>query len=216
MLKTLTKILTNRILVMDGAMGTMIQRYNLSEEDFRGKRFKDHPHDLKGNNDLLSLTQPEIIKEIHTAYFNAGADIVETNTFSATAISQADYQTEKLAYEINKASAEIAKEVALDFTKKEPEKPRFVAGALGPTNKTLTLSPNVNDPGFRSVYFDEMMEAYYTQAKGLVDGGADILLIETIFDTLNGKAAIYAVDKVCSEKKIILPVMSTRVMSICP
>jgi len=207
MLKTLTKILTNRILVMDGAMGTMIQRHNLSEEDFRGKRFKEHRHDLKGNNDLLSLTQPEIIKEIHRAYFNAGADIVETNTFSATAISQADYQTEKFAYEINKASAEIAKEVALDFTKKEPEKPRFVAGALGPTNKTLTLSPNVNDPGFRSVYFDEMMEAYYTQAKGLVDGGADILLIETIFDTLNGKAAIYAVDKVCSEKKIILPVM---------
>ncbi|MGB5849910.1 MAG: methionine synthase, partial [Ignavibacteriaceae bacterium] len=154
-----------------------------------------------------SLTQPEIIKEIHRAYFNAGADIVETNTFNGTSISQADYQTENFAYEINKASAEIAKEVALDFTKNEPGKPRFVAGALGPTNKTLTLSPNVNDPGFRTVYFDEMMDAYYTQAKGLVDGGVDILLIETIFDTLNGKAAIYAVDKVCSEKKIILPIM---------
>ncbi|MGB5893377.1 MAG: homocysteine S-methyltransferase family protein, partial [Ignavibacteriaceae bacterium] len=207
MLEALTKILTERILVLDGAMGTMIQRHNLSEEDFRGNRFKDHPHDLKGNNDLLSLTQPEIIKEIHRAYFNAGADIVETNTFNGTSISQADYQTENFAYEINKASAEIAKEVALDFTKNEPGKPRFVAGALGPTNKTLTLSPNVNDPGFRTVYFDEMMDAYYTQAKGLVDGGVDILLIETIFDTLNGKAAIYAVDKVCSEKKIILPIM---------
>jgi 5-methyltetrahydrofolate--homocysteine methyltransferase len=207
MLKILTKILTERILVLDGAMGTMIQRYNLSEEDFRGNRFKDHPHDLKGNNDLLSLTQPEIIKEIHRAYFKAGADIVETNTFNGTSISQADYQTENFSYEINKASAEIAKQVALDFTKNDPEKPRFVAGALGPTNKTLTLSPNVNDPGFRAVYFDEMMEAYYTQARGLVDGGVDILLIETIFDTLNGKAAIYAVDKVCAEKNIIVPVM---------
>jgi 5-methyltetrahydrofolate--homocysteine methyltransferase len=207
MLETLTKILTERILVLDGAMGTMIQRHNLSEEDFRGNRFKDHPHDLKGNNDLLSLTQPEIIKEIHRAYFNAGADIVETNTFNGSSISQADYHTENFTYEMNRASSEIAKEVALDFTKNEPGKPRFVAGALGPTNKTLTLSPNVNDPGFRSVYFDEMMEAYYMQAKGLVDGGADILLIETIFDTLNGKAAIYAVDKVCSEKKIILPIM---------
>jgi len=207
MLKILANILTERILVLDGAMGTMIQRYNLSEEDFRGNRFNDHPHDLKGNNDLLSLTQPEIIMEIHRSYFKAGADIIETNTFNGTSISQADYQTENFSYEINKASAEIAKQVALDFTKNDPEKPRFVAGALGPTNKTLTLSPNVNDPGFRAVHFDEMMEAYYTQARGLVDGGVDILLIETIFDTLNGKAAIYAVDKVCSEKNIIVPVM---------
>ncbi|MFB3057770.1 MAG: methionine synthase [Ignavibacteriaceae bacterium] len=207
MLETLTKILTKKILVLDGAMGTMIQSYNLSEEDFRGNRFKDHPHDLKGNNDLLSLTQPEIIKEIHRAYFNSGADIVETNTFNGTSISQADYQTENFAYEISKTSAEIAKEVALELTKNEPGKPRFVAGALGPTNKTLSLSPKVTDPGFRAVTFDQMVDAYYEQAKGLIDGGADILLIETIFDTLNAKAAIYAVDKVCSEKKLILPIM---------
>jgi 5-methyltetrahydrofolate--homocysteine methyltransferase len=207
MLEKLNEILTERILVLDGAMGTMIQRYNLSEDAFRGSRFKDHPHDLKGNNDLLSLTQPEIIKEIHRAYFNAGADIVETNTFNGTSISQADYQTENLAYEINKASAEIAKEVVLEFTKNEPGKPRFVAGALGPTNKTLSLSPKVTDPGFRAVTFDQMVDAYYEQAKGLIDGGADILIIETIFDTLNAKAAIYAVDKICSEKKIILPIM---------
>jgi 5-methyltetrahydrofolate--homocysteine methyltransferase len=207
MLEKLNKILNERILVLDGAMGTMIQRYNLSEDDFRGNRFKDHPHDLKGNNDLLSLTQPEIIKEIHSAYFNAGADIVETNTFNGTSISQADYQTENLAYEINKASAEIAKEVALEFTKNEPGKPRFAAGALGPTNKTLSLSPKVTDPGFRAVTFDQLADAYYEQAKGLIDGGADILLIETIFDTLNAKAAIYAVNKVCSEKNLILPIM---------
>lgn len=207
MLEKLTKILTERILVLDGAMGTMIQSYNLSEEDFRGKRFKDHPHDLKGNNDLLSLTQPEIIKEIHRAYFNAGADIVETNTFNGTSISQADYQTENFAYEISKASAEIANEVALEFAKNEPGKPRFVAGALGPTNKTLSLSPKVTDPGFRAVTFDQMVDAYYVQAKGLIDGGADILLIETIFDTLNAKAAIYAVDKVCTEKGLNIPVM---------
>ncbi len=207
MLEKLTKILTGRILVLDGAMGTMIQTYDLSEDDFRGNRFKDHPHDLKGNNDLLSLTQPEIIKEIHRAYINAGADIVETNTFNGTSISQADYQTESFAYEINKASAKIAKEVVLEFTKNEPGKPRFVAGALGPTNKTLSLSPKVTDPGFRAVTFNQMVDAYYEQAKGLIDGGADILLIETIFDTLNAKAAIYAVDKVCTEKGLNIPVM---------
>jgi len=207
MLEKLTKILTERILVLDGAMGTMIQSYNLSEDDFRGNRFIDHPHDLKGNNDLLSLTQPELIKEIHRAYFNAGADIIETNTFNGTSISQADYQTENFAYEISKTSAEIAKEVALEFAKNEPGKPRFVAGALGPTNKTLSLSPKVTDPGFRAVTFDQMVDAYYEQARGLIDGGVDILLIETIFDTLNAKAAIYAVDKVCSEKKLILPIM---------
>jgi 5-methyltetrahydrofolate--homocysteine methyltransferase len=207
MLEKLTGILKERILVLDGAMGTMIQSYSLTESDFRGSKFKDHPYDLMGNNDLLSLTQPGIIKEIHRAYFNAGADIVETNTFNGTAISQADYHTEEYVYDINKASAEIAKEVAAEFIANDNGKPRFVAGALGPTNKTLTLSPNVNDPGFRAVYFDEMMEAYYTQAKGLVDGGADILLIETIFDTLNAKAAIYAVDKVCSEKGLNIPVM---------
>jgi 5-methyltetrahydrofolate--homocysteine methyltransferase len=207
MLEKLKKILTERMLILDGAMGTMIQRHNLSEEDFRGERFKDHSHDLKGNNDILSITQPEIIKDIHHGYFSAGADIVETNTFNGTSISQADYQTENLAYEINKAATEIAKDVALEFTKNEPNKPRFVAGALGPTNKTLTLSPKVSDPGYRAITFDQMMESYYVQAKGLVDGGADILLIETIFDTLNAKAAIYAVDKVCSEKGLNIPIM---------
>lgn len=207
MFGTLTKILKERILVLDGAMGTMIQRYNLSEEDFRGERFKDHPYDLKGNNDLLSLTQPQIIKEIHGAYLNAGADIIETNTFNASPISQSDYHTDEFSYEINKVSAEIAKEITVEFLKKFPDIPRFVAGSIGPTNKTLSLSPNVNDPGFRAVTFDRMMSSYYVQAKGLVDGGADILLIETIFDTLNAKAAIYAVDKLFSENEKTIPVM---------
>ncbi|MGD8306294.1 MAG: homocysteine S-methyltransferase family protein, partial [Ignavibacteria bacterium] len=154
MLKRLTEILKKRILVLDGAMGTMIQNYKLDEASFRGEIFKEHPYDLKGNNDLLSLTQPEVIREIHKAYCDAGADIVETNTFNASDISQADYHTEDFVYEMNKASAEIAKEVALEITNRDPAKPRFVAGALGPTNKTLTLSPDVNDPGFRAVYFD--------------------------------------------------------------
>jgi 5-methyltetrahydrofolate--homocysteine methyltransferase len=203
----LEKILKERILVLDGAMGTMIQRRGLSEEDFRGERFKDHPVDLKGNNDLLSITQPEIIKEIHREYFDAGADIVETNTFNGTAISQADYNTEEFVYEMNFAAAKIAKEVSDEFNKNNPEKPRFVAGALGPTNRTLTLSPDVNDPSYRAVTFDQMMEAYYESVKGLADGGVDILLIETIFDTLNAKAAIYAVDKVNAELKNKIPVM---------
>jgi 5-methyltetrahydrofolate--homocysteine methyltransferase len=203
----LNNLLKERILVLDGAMGTMIQRYNLSDKDFRGERFKDHPYDLKGNNDLLSITQPDVIKEIHRAYFNAGADIVETNTFNATAVSQSDYQTDHLAYEINFTASKIAKEVVGEFDKKNPDKPRFVAGALGPTNKMLSLSPNVNDPGFRALTFDQMMKAYYDQAKGLVDGGADILLIETIFDTLNAKAAIFAVQKYLDEKGIKIPLM---------
>ncbi len=203
----LKKILAERILVIDGAMGTMIQRHNLTEEDFRGKRFKDHPYDLKGNNDLLSITRPEIIKAIHRAYFEAGADIVETNTFNGTPISQADYHTEHLAYEINLQSAKIAKKVADEFNDKDKSKPRFVAGALGPTNKTLSLSPNVNDPGYRAVTFDEMVNAYYEQTRGLVDGGVDIILIETIFDTLNAKASIIAVQKYLDEKGIKLPLM---------
>jgi len=203
----LKKILSERILVIDGAMGTMIQRHNLTEEDFRGKQFKNHLHDLKGNNDLLSITQPEIIKDIHRAYFEAGADIIETNTFNGTPISQADYHTEHLAYEINFESAKIAKEVAEELNKKNPDKPRFVAGALGPTNKALSLSPNVNDPGYRAVTFDEMVNSYYEQTWGLVDGGADIILIETIFDTLNSKAAIIAVQKYLYEKGIELPLM---------
>ena len=185
------KILTERILVIDGAMGTMIQRHKLTEKDFRGERFKDYPHELKGNNDLLCLTQPEIIKEIHRKYFAAGADLVETNTFNANSISMADYHMQDLAYEINYEAAKIAREVADEFNKKDKSKPRFVAGAIGPTNKTLSLSPNVNDPGYRAVTFDEVANAYYDSARGLVDGGADIILIETIFDTLNAKAAIF-------------------------
>lgn len=205
--ETLKKLLSERILVLDGAMGTMIQRHKLSEDQFRGERFKNHPHDLKGNNDILCITQPEIIKGIHRAYFEAGADIVETNTFNGTPISQADYNTQDFVYEINFEAARIAKEVASEFVKLKPDKPRFVAGALGPTNKTLSLSPNVNDPGYRAVTFDEMVAAYYQQARGLVDGGADILLIETIFDTLNAKAAIIAIQKYLEEKNIEIPLM---------
>lgn len=206
-IETFKKLLSERILVLDGAMGTMIQRHKLTEEQYRGDRFKDHLYDLKGNNDILCLTQPEIIKGIHRAYFEAGADIVETNTFNGTPISQVDYHTHDLVYEINFEAAKIAKEVAAEFNKKNPDKPRFVAGALGPTNKTLSISPNVNDPGYRAVTFDEMVEAYYQQTKGLVDGGVDILLIETIFDTLNAKAAIVAIQKYLEEKNIELPLM---------
>ena len=196
------KILTEKILVIDGAMGTMIQRHNLSEEDFRGERFKNHPHDLKGNNDILSITQPEIIKTIHREYFNAGADIIETNTFNANVFSQMDYHTEKLVYEMNLESAKIAKEVADDFNLKSSDKLHLVAGALGPTNKSLSLSPNVNDPGYRAVNFDQTVFAYYEQVRGLVDGGVDIILIETIFDTLNSKAAIIAVQNYLNEKNL--------------
>lgn len=208
------KLLSERILVIDGAMGTMIQRHKLTEKDFRGERFKNYPHDLKGNNDLLSITQPEVIKGIHREYFAAGADIVETNTFNANVISQADYHLQELAYEINYESAKIAKQVADEFNlpagkagKKLPDKPRFVAGALGPTNKTLSLSPNVNDPGYRAVTFDEVAATYYDAARGLVDGGADIILIETIFDTLNAKAAIFGVEKLITERSLDIPVM---------
>jgi 5-methyltetrahydrofolate--homocysteine methyltransferase len=201
------KLLLKKILVIDGAMGTMIQRHKLTEKDFRGERFKDYPTDLKGNNDLLSITQPEIIKGIHREYFAAGADIVETNTFNSTIISQADYKMQSLVYELNYESAKIAKEVADEFNKKFPNKPRFVAGALGPTNKTLSLSPNVNDPGFRAVTFDEVFEAYYEAARGLIDGGTDIILIETIFDTLNAKAAIFGVEKLITERSLDIPVM---------
>jgi 5-methyltetrahydrofolate--homocysteine methyltransferase len=205
--KAFKKILEEKILVIDGAMGTMIQRHNLTEKDFRGERFKNFPHDLKGNNDLLSITQPEIIKGIHRAYFDAGADIIETNTFNANGFSQADYHTEEFVYEINFEAAKIAIEVANEFNKKFPSKNHFVAGALGPTNKSLSLSPNVNDPGYRAVTFDEMVNAYYEQTRGLVDGGVDIILIETIFDTLNAKAAIIAVQKYLEEKKIEILVM---------
>jgi len=192
----------NRVLVLDGAMGTMIQDYKLTEDDFRAERFKNHPVDLKGNNDLLSITRADVIKAIHEEYLKAGADIIETNTFNATSISLADYQMENLAYEINYESAKIAKEAADKFTEQNPEKPRYVAGSMGPTNKTASMSPDVNDPGFRAVSFDDLVNAYGEQVNGLLDGGADILLVETIFDTLNAKAALFAIDTILEERKI--------------
>jgi len=206
-LQQLRTLLHDRILVLDGAMGTMIQKYKLSEEDFRGDRFKDHPGDLKGNNDLLSITRPDVIKEIHRAYLEAGADIIETNTFSATAIAQADYKMEDLAYELNRESARLAKETAQEYTDKNPDKPRFVAGALGPTNKTASLSPDVNNPGYRAITFDDLAAAYGEQARGLLDGGADILLVETVFDTLNCKAALFAIQKLGDELNRDIPTM---------
>ena len=187
--------LAKRILVIDGAMGTMIQRYQLRESDFRGERFKNHPSDVQGNNDLLNITRPDIIKAIHAEYLSAGADIIETNTFSTQRISLADYQMESLAYELSFEGARLAKEVATEFTRNNPNKPRFVAGAIGPTNRTASLSPDVNDPGYRAVTFDDLAEAYYEQIRGLIDGGADVLLVETIFDTLNAKAALFAIKK---------------------
>lgn len=201
------KEIQKRILVLDGAMGTMLQRYEFSEEDYRGDRFKDYHIPLKGNNDLLSLTQPQAIKEVHAKYFEAGADIVETNTFSGTTIAMADYEMEDLVYELNYESAKIAKEVANEFTEREPKKPRFVAGSMGPTNRTASLSPDVNDPGFRAVTFNELRTAYKQQAEGLIDGGSDILLVETVFDTLNAKAALFAIEEVKVEREIDIPVM---------
>jgi len=205
--KKIEAILKERILVLDGAMGTMIQRHHLEEEDFRGERFKDHPYPLKGNNDILSLTHPEIIKEIHRLYLLAGADIIETNTFNSTSISQADYHLEKAVYDLNYQSAKIAKEVADEVTKANPEKPRFVAGAIGPTNRTASLSPDVNNPGFRAVTFDDLRIAYKEQVKGLLDGGADVLLVETVFDTLNAKAALFAIQEYFEESEMKVPVM---------
>ncbi len=203
----LKQILTERILILDGAMGTMIQRYKLSEDDYRGERFKDHHKPLKGNNDLLSITQPAIIKAIHEEYLIAGSDIIETNTFNGTSVSQADYDTQDIVYEINYESARLARETAVKFTELNPDKPRFVAGALGPMNKTLSLSPDVNDPGYRAVTFDEIKDSYKEAANGLIDGGADILLVETIFDTLNSKAALFAIQEVLEEKGIEKPIM---------
>ncbi len=195
------EILKNRILVLDGAMGSLIQEYKLSDADYRGEKFRNFPHEVKGNNDMLSITKPEVIKEIHAKYFEAGADIAETNTFSGTSIAMADYHMEEYVYELNYESAKIAREVADLYTAKNPNKPRFVAGSIGPTNRTLSLSPDVNDPGYRAVTFDELVEAYYEQIQGLVDGGADVLLVETIFDTLNAKAALYAIDLYQNDKK---------------
>uniref|UniRef100_UPI004048B164 homocysteine S-methyltransferase family protein n=1 Tax=Polaribacter sp. TaxID=1920175 RepID=UPI004048B164 len=201
------KEMQKKILVLDGAMGTMLQAYKFTEADFRGERFKEYPTPLQGNNDLLSITQPKAIKTIHAKYFEAGADIVETNTFSGTTIAMADYQMEELVYELNYQSAKIAKEVADNFTAKEPHKPRFVAGSIGPTNKTASMSPDVNDPGYRAVTFDELRIAYKQQVEALIDGGVDILLVETVFDTLNAKAALFAIEEVKSERKIEVPIM---------
>ncbi len=203
----LYKALGERILILDGAMGTMIQRYNFTEEDYRGERFKDWESPLKGNNDLLSLTQPEAIEEIHRKYLLAGADIIETNTFSGTTIAMADYHMEDLVYELNYESAKIAKKVCDEFTAQNPDKPRFVAGSIGPTNRTASLSPDVNDPGYRAITFDELRVAYKQQAEALLDGGSDILLVETIFDTLNAKAALFAIDEIREERNITIPIM---------
>ncbi|HIB37663.1 homocysteine S-methyltransferase family protein [Mesonia sp.] len=203
----LKELLTQKILVLDGAMGTMLQRYQFSEEDFQGERFKNWEIPVKGNNDLLSLTQPKAIAEVHQKYFEAGADIVETNTFSGTTIAMADYKMEHLVDELNYESAKIAKEVAQKITLENPEKPRFVAGAMGPTNKTASISPDVNNPGFRAISFDELRIAYKQQALALLKGGVDILLVETVFDTLNAKAALFAIEEIKEEQQIDIPVM---------
>ncbi|TQI71709.1 5-methyltetrahydrofolate--homocysteine methyltransferase [Gramella sp. Hel_I_59] len=203
----LEELLSQKILILDGAMGTMLQEYKFSEEDFRGKRFADWPVSVKGNNDLLSLTQPESIATIHRKYFDAGADIVETNTFSGTTIAMADYQMEDFVYELNFESARIAKGVAEQVTAEDPSKPRFVAGAIGPTNKTASMSPDVNDPGYRAISFDQLRKAYKQQAKALVEGGADVLLVETVFDTLNAKAALFAIEELKEEQNLDIPIM---------
>jgi 5-methyltetrahydrofolate--homocysteine methyltransferase len=206
-MSTIQEAIKKRILVLDGAMGTMLQRYNFSEEDFRGEQFKDFPHSLKGNNDLLSITQPKAIAAVHAAYFEAGADIVETNTFSGTTIGMADYHLEEYVYQLNYESAKIAREVADEFTARNPDKPRFVAGSIGPTNRTASMSPDVNDPGYRAVTFDDLRIAYKQQVEALLDGGVDLLLVETIFDTLNAKAALFAIEEVKEERHIDIPIM---------
>lgn len=206
-LEALNAALRSRILVLDGAMGTMIQRRKLDEAAYRGARFANWDRDIKGNNDILSLTQPDIIREIHTEYLDAGSDILETNTFSSTRIAQADYGMEELSYELNVVGARLAREAADAATAKTPDRPRFVAGALGPTNRTASISPDVNDPGFRAITFDELKTAFGEQAKGLLDGGADILLVETIIDTLNAKAALFAIDELFEERGERVPIM---------
>ena len=204
---TIEKILSERIMIIDGAMGTMIQTYKLTEEDYRGERFKDFPHSIKGNNDLLVLTRPDVVAAIHKEFLEAGADIIETNTFNAQAISMADYHMEDLVYEINFEAAKIAKQVAAEVTATNPDKPRFVAGAIGPTTKTASLSPDVNNPGYRAVTFNDLVQAYSKQINALLDGGVDLLLVETIFDTLNAKAALFAVNTIKDERNLDIPVM---------
>ncbi|MEL0067400.1 MAG: homocysteine S-methyltransferase family protein, partial [Gammaproteobacteria bacterium] len=203
--ETLIKLLNQRVLFLDGAMGTMIQKHNLEEQDFRGNRFADWPSELKGNNDLLTLTQPDIIRDIHRQYLQAGSDILETNTFNANSISMADYNMQSLSYELNKSSANLAKEAAIEFS--TDDKPRFVAGILGPTNQTTSLSPDVSDPGYRAVTFDQMVSAYTEACQGLIDGGSDIIMVETIFDTLNAKAALFAIQTILNQTKTPFPVM---------
>ena len=205
--ETLQNILAKRIMVIDGAMGTMIQQYKLSEEDYRGERFKNYSQSVKGNNDLLVLTQPKIIADIHRAFLNAGADIIETNTFNANFYSMADYAMENIVTEINFEAAKIARNVANEITKLNPSKPRLVAGAIGPTNKAASLSPDVNNPGFRSVSFNDLVKAYSEQANALIDGGVDIILVETVFDTLNSKAALFAINTIFDERNISMPIM---------
>jgi 5-methyltetrahydrofolate--homocysteine methyltransferase len=203
----LESLFPQRILILDGAMGTMIQTFKLTEADFRGQRFADFPHDLKGNNDLLTLTQPDIIRSIHNGYLEAGADILETNTFNSNAASMADYYMQDLVYELNAASAKLAREAAQAYEAKTPDKPRFVAGVIGPTTKTASISPDVNDPGFRNITFDQLVTDYTESIRGLVDGGVDILLVETIFDSLNSKAALFAIDQFFEDHGIRLPIM---------
>src|SRR5262249_10252804 len=204
---TLEGLLRKRILVLDGAMGTMVQRHRFTERDFRGGRFRDHSRDLAGDNDLLVLTRPDVIAAIHHHYLEAGADIIETNTFNSTSLVQADYGLETLAYELNLAAAGLARRAVDEWTRRTPEKPRFVAGAIGPMNKTLSISPDVNNPAFRAATFDQVRDAFKEQIRGLIDGGCDLLLLETIFDTLNAKAAIVALEEVFEEKGVRLPLM---------
>lgn len=203
----ITSQLKQRILVLDGAMGTMIQQYRYEEEDYRGNRFSDWPCPLKGNNDLLSITQEACIESIHQSYVDAGADIIETNTFSSTTIAMEDYQMQDLVEELNYKSAEIAAKVAAKATKKNPDKPIYVAGSLGPTNKTASMSPDVNNPGYRAIDFETLRKAYYQQSKALIEGGADLLLVETVFDTLNAKAALFAIDELQEDLGMNIPTM---------
>ncbi len=205
--ETLDRVLKQRLLILDGAMGTMIQRYKLEEADFRGDRFADHPHDLKGNSDVLALTRPDVIGAIHREYLAAGADIIETNTFNAQAISQSDYALEPWCYEMNVAATKLARAAADEYTAKTPDRPRFVAGSIGPANRTLSISPDVNNPASRSITFDQLKDAYAEQVRGLIDGGAHLLLVETIFDTLNAKAALVAIDEVRVATGVDLPVL---------
>ena len=206
-MKDIFEILNTKILVLDGAMGTMIQQYKFNESDYRGSQFNDHPCSVQGNNDLLSITQPDAISTIHEKYLEVGADIIETNTFSSTSIGMADYSMESIVYDLNFESAKIAKIAAQKFTDLNPDKPRFVAGSIGPTNRTASMSPDVNDPGYRAVTFDDLVESYSEQVNALIDGGVDILLVETVFDTLNAKAALFAIDVILEKRELKLPIM---------